>query len=62
MGQKYKALCKNYRLKKSDDRLQHVLIPCSKFLGLIKGEICVLCNKFFFIEFKQGFKKNDNRI
>jgi len=49
-------LCRNYQKEK----LQHVLVPHSKWFGLVKGERCVLCNKFFIDESLKFWKINDN--
>lgn len=52
--------CRNYFTGIPTKRPHHELVKTSKFFGLIKGDRCLLCNRFFVDESLKFWKKNDN--
>ena len=55
-----KLSCKDHEPKSKHGKLQHLLIPHSKWFGMIKGEYCILCHKFFADSSYKFWRKNDN--
>ena len=60
MNNKNKASCKDYKPEGKHGKLQHLLIPYSKWFGFLKGDICILCHQFFPEKLFKFWRKNDN--